>query len=88
MNRQAEIKRIIDEGYKKGVFPLQTPSSLAKRWGVSTAFVQTRAARDLDFPKQTEGIIARMEKGGRTYALCDVKAYESKHGFGLNGVEE
>lgn len=84
MNRQQEIKTIIDEGYKKGVFPLQTSTSLSKRWGVSTANVQMWKLRDDNFPKPVEGILAKMEKGGTVYALCDVKKYEKEKGLNVN----
>lgn len=77
-------KQIINtlRGYEhKQVFPLQTQTSMAERWGVSRPLVAAWSQRHNDFPKELEGLIEKTAKTPKVYAYEDVIKYEHNRGL-------
>lgn len=60
------------------IFPLQTPVSLAKRWGIDRTLVQQWKKRHKAFPKPTKGYV---DGASSYYAMCDVEEYEKIRGI-------
>lgn len=66
------------------IFPLQTPASLAARWGVDRTLVQRRKERHKDFPKPVKGFV---DGASSYYPMYEVERYERARGYKVTGKE-
>lgn len=66
------------------IFPLQTPASLATRWGVDRSLVQKWKERHTDFPKRVTGYV---DGASSYYPIYEVERYERARGLNVTGNE-
>lgn len=65
------------------IFPLQTPASLAARWGVGRSRVQKWKERHKDFPQPIKGYV---DGSSSYYPMFAVRDYEQERGLDVNDV--
>lgn len=66
------------------IFPLQTPASLAVRWGVDRSLVQKWKERHEDFPRRALGYV---DGASSYYPIYEVERYERARGLNVTGNE-